>query len=139
MTSITQASPRYMQELATILCPQNRTQGSCVLDLFNFFLTTELQMESQGIESLGYQHSSSSSDHRQHWQKWCSTVLLWRQLMWWMRWRRKIILVASYITVYLLKMIIVHKQLDFYVCYLYCVFQSFIFKKVTIQLVTMVD
>ena len=29
MTSITWASPRYVQELATILGPQNRTQGSC--------------------------------------------------------------------------------------------------------------
>ena len=30
MTSITWASPRYVQELATILGPQNRTQGRCV-------------------------------------------------------------------------------------------------------------
>ena len=29
MTSITWASPRYVQELTTILGPQNRTQGSC--------------------------------------------------------------------------------------------------------------
>ena len=29
MTSITWASPRYVQELATILGPQNRTQGRC--------------------------------------------------------------------------------------------------------------
>ena len=29
MTSITQASPRYVHELTTILGPQNRTQGSC--------------------------------------------------------------------------------------------------------------
>ena len=29
MTSITWASPRYVQELTTILAPQNRTQGSC--------------------------------------------------------------------------------------------------------------
>ena len=29
MTSITWTSPRYVQELATILGPQNRTQGSC--------------------------------------------------------------------------------------------------------------
>ena len=29
MTSITWASPRYVQVLATILGPQNRTQGSC--------------------------------------------------------------------------------------------------------------
>ena len=31
MTSITWASPRYVQEAATILGPQNRTQGSCGL------------------------------------------------------------------------------------------------------------
>ena len=31
MTSTTWASPRYVQELATILGPQNRTQGSCVM------------------------------------------------------------------------------------------------------------
>ena len=31
MTSITWASLRYVQELTTILGPQNRTQGSCVL------------------------------------------------------------------------------------------------------------
>ena len=31
MTSITWASPRYVQELTTVLGPQNRTQGSCVL------------------------------------------------------------------------------------------------------------
>ena len=30
MTSITWASLRYVQELTTILGPQNRTQGSCV-------------------------------------------------------------------------------------------------------------
>ena len=30
MTSITWASPRYVQELATILGPQNRTQGEAV-------------------------------------------------------------------------------------------------------------
>ena len=30
MNSTTWASPRYVQELATILGPQNRTQGSCV-------------------------------------------------------------------------------------------------------------
>ena len=29
MTSITWASLRYVQELTTILGPQNRTQGSC--------------------------------------------------------------------------------------------------------------
>ena len=29
MTSITWVSPRYVQELTTILGPQNRTQGSC--------------------------------------------------------------------------------------------------------------
>ena len=33
MTSITWASPRYVQEVATILGPQNRTQGSCVVYL----------------------------------------------------------------------------------------------------------
>ena len=33
MTSITWASPRYVQELTTILGPQNRTQGSCVWKL----------------------------------------------------------------------------------------------------------
>ena len=32
MTSTTWASPRYVQELATILGPQNRTQGSCDKD-----------------------------------------------------------------------------------------------------------
>ena len=31
MTSTTWASPIYVQELATILGPQNRTKGSCVL------------------------------------------------------------------------------------------------------------
>ena len=31
MTSTTWASPRYVQELATIFGPQNRTQGSCVM------------------------------------------------------------------------------------------------------------
>ena len=31
MTTITWASPRYVQELATILGPQNRTQGWCGL------------------------------------------------------------------------------------------------------------
>ena len=31
MTSITWAGPRFVQEAATILGPQNRTQGSCVL------------------------------------------------------------------------------------------------------------
>ena len=31
MTSITWASLRYVQELTTILGPQNRTQGSCEL------------------------------------------------------------------------------------------------------------
>ena len=30
MTLITWASPRYVQELTTILATQNRTQGSCV-------------------------------------------------------------------------------------------------------------
>ena len=29
MTSITWASPRYVQELTTILAPQNRIQGRC--------------------------------------------------------------------------------------------------------------
>ena len=33
MTSIPWASPRYVQELTTILGPQNRTQGSCVGDI----------------------------------------------------------------------------------------------------------
>ena len=32
MTSTTWAIPRYVQELTTILGPQNRTQGSCALD-----------------------------------------------------------------------------------------------------------
>ena len=31
MTSTTWASPRYVQELATILGPQNRIQGSCAI------------------------------------------------------------------------------------------------------------
>ena len=31
MTSITWASPRYVQDQTTILGPQNRTQGSCDL------------------------------------------------------------------------------------------------------------
>ena len=35
MTSITWASLRYVQELTTILGPQNRTQGSCDLLLDN--------------------------------------------------------------------------------------------------------
>ena len=37
MTSITWAGPRCVQELATILAPQNRTQGSCDLHLFSSF------------------------------------------------------------------------------------------------------
>ena len=36
MTSITWASPRYVQELTTILGPQNRTQGSCELQCSAF-------------------------------------------------------------------------------------------------------
>ena len=35
MTSITWAGPRYVQELATILGPQNRTQGSCELECYD--------------------------------------------------------------------------------------------------------
>ena len=38
MTSITWASLRYIQEAATILGSQNRTQGSCVLNMKNLFL-----------------------------------------------------------------------------------------------------
>ena len=36
MTPITWASPRYVQELATILGPQNRTQERC--DTFNKYI-----------------------------------------------------------------------------------------------------
>ena len=36
MTSITWASLRYVQELTTILGPQNRTQGSCELYIVTF-------------------------------------------------------------------------------------------------------
>ena len=42
MTSITWASPRYVQELTTILAPQNRTQGSC--DLLSQILLKPLKL-----------------------------------------------------------------------------------------------
>ena len=42
MTFITWASPRYVQELTTILGPQNRTQGSCVVYI-GFTLYTSIQ------------------------------------------------------------------------------------------------
>ena len=38
MTSTTWASPRYVQELATILGPQNRTQGSCELAMLYLYV-----------------------------------------------------------------------------------------------------
>ena len=41
MTSITWASPRYVQELATILGPQNPTQRSC--DMLCNIIVTSLQ------------------------------------------------------------------------------------------------
>ena len=43
MTSITWASLRYVQEAATILGPQNRTQGSC--DYKIFLLSTQTIQE----------------------------------------------------------------------------------------------
>ena len=43
MTSITWASLRYVQEAATILGSQNRTQGSCVL-LFSIFMNVMLSI-----------------------------------------------------------------------------------------------
>ena len=48
MTSTTWASPRYVQELATILGPQNRTQGSCVL---YFLLGNGHFLQGDGISS----------------------------------------------------------------------------------------
>ena len=46
MTSITWASPRYVQELTTILGPENRTQGSCVIvltELFSHYLLINIE------------------------------------------------------------------------------------------------
>ena len=37
MTFITWASPRYVQEAATILAPQNRTQGRCDMYIWIVF------------------------------------------------------------------------------------------------------
>ena len=42
MTSITQASLRYVQELGTFLGPQNRTQGHCVCILCRSVLQVRL-------------------------------------------------------------------------------------------------
>ena len=44
MPSITWASPTYVQELTTILGPQNRTQGSCDLHIL-YSLHTQVRLD----------------------------------------------------------------------------------------------
>ena len=52
---------RYVQELATILAPQNRTQGSC--DLYYIHYTVTIKFQEQGVKNLISSPSNMSKFH----------------------------------------------------------------------------
>ena len=86
MSSITWPSPRYVQELATILGPQNRTQGRCGM-LWCSLITQQMPPLLCGFSMHNSSYNfdaGTGGPHHNHWLFWANftDLIKWRGRFW---------------------------------------------------------